>query len=314
VLSLSETGQVEAVSLDDGGFAARVVRMHGGRADAVVALPGVVNRVFRVSGPGTDWVVRYPLDNLRPNEFPTEVWAARQASVLGVPTATVVASGDLEGCPYLVIEYVEPYQDHGLDQAWQWLGRYAASLVSVPLDEAPREVFSRFGRDLRLAWRAHLMYNLDALSGQDPLLEDGVYPKQDRARLRASIERLMLVDFRHGLVHGDLAPRNLVQRRPPLPPVLLDWGNATTGPVPWADLQRVYSWTRYDGTVNELALAQFADAAGVVLDEQTTTVLEQMSVVRFLDLARWARERRPDLYEDYCRSSQLALATILTTL
>ena len=301
-------------SLDDGDFAARVVGRHGGQADAVFALPGNVNRVFRVSGPATDWVVRSPLDDRRFDEFPLEVWAARGASGQGVPAPPVVAAGDLDGRPYLVLEYVEPYETDSPGAAWQWLGRYAARVAVVPLEDAPTQIFSRFGRDLGSAWRAHLQYNLDALSSHDPLLDDGVYARQDRERLRASIEQLMLVDFRHGLAHGDLAPRNLVLRRPPLPPVLLDWGTVTTGPAPWTDLQRVYAWMRYDRSIDELALAQFAEGAGVPLDEQATAVLEQLSAVRFLDLSRWARERRPDLYPEQCRSSRLALAAILTTL
>ena len=298
----------------DGGFAARVVLLHGGRADAIVALPGNVNRVCRVIGPDTDWVVRYALDDRRADEFPTEVWAARQASGLGIAVATVVAAGKLDGRPYLVLEYVEPYEVHGLERAWHWLGDYAARVAMVPLDHAPSEVFSRFGRDLRLAWQAHLEYNLDALSSQDPLLHDGVYARKDRVRLRASIEQLMLVRFDHGVAHGDLAPRNLVPRRPPLPPVLLDWGTTTTGPAPWTDLQRVFAWARYDRTVDERALAQFAEAAGVAMDDQRTAVLEQMSAVRFLDLARWAREHRPDLYQDHCQTSRRGLTTILTRL
>ena len=304
---------MDAVSSGDGDFAVRVVRTHGGHADAVRALSGNVNRVFRVKGADTDWVVRYPLDDRRSDEFPAEVWAARRASELGVSVAAVVAAGDLEGRPYLVLEYLAPFEAGGMSEAWQWLGRYAARLAMVPLKDAPAGVFSRFGRDLDSAWRAHLQYNLDALSSQDALLDDGVYLRQDRDRLRVSIEQLMLVDFRHGLAHGDLAPRNLVPRRPPLPPVLLDWGTATTGPTPWTDLQRVYAWTRYDPSVDELALAHFADGAGVTLDKQTTTVLEQMSAVRFLDLARWARDRRPDLYQEQCRSSRVALAAILVT-
>lgn len=309
-----DTGQVGAASIDVDDLAARVVRRHGGQANAVVALPGNVNRVFRVSGPATDWVVRFPLDDRRSNEFPKEIWAARGASGQGVPVPTVVAAGDLDGRLYLVLEYVEPYETDSPGATWQWLGRYAARVAVVPLEDAPTQLFSRFGRDLRFAWRAHLQYNLDALSSHDLLLDDGVYARQDSERLRASIEQLMRVDFRHGLAHGDLAPRNLVPRHPPTPPVLLDWGTATTGPAPWTDLQRVYAWMRYDRSIDELALAQFAEGAGVNLDEQATVVLEQLSAVRFLDLARWARERRPDLYQEQCRSSRLALTAILTTL
>ena len=285
--------------------------MHGGRADTVLALPGVVNRVFRVVGPGNDWVVRYPLDSRRPDEFPVEVWAAEQASLHGIATPEVVARGHLDDRPYLVIEYVESQQDQDQDEAWRWLGRYATLAATVPLRDAPQAIFSRFGRDLPLAWRAHLNYNYHALSEHDPLTKDGVYRTEDRSHLRALVERLRSADFTFGLAHGDLAPRNLISRRAPSPPVLLDWGSATTGPVPWTDLQRVYAWTVHNQTVSEPALAQFADGAGIPLTGQVRAVLEQMSAVRFLDLARWARERRPDLYDKYRQCSQQGLRTLL---
>ena len=67
----------------------------------------------------------------------------------------------------------------------------------------------------------------------------------------------------------------------------------------------------HDQTVSESALAQFADGAGVLLDVHARSLLEQMTAVRFLDLARWARERRPDLYDEYRQSSRQGLATIL---
>ena len=85
-----DTGQVDAASPGDDGFAARVVRAHGGHADAVVELSGNVNRVFRVSGADTDWVVRYPLDDRCSDEFPTEVWAAPE-DVKAVETVGVQA-------------------------------------------------------------------------------------------------------------------------------------------------------------------------------------------------------------------------------
>lgn len=297
---------------DDAAYAIRVVSMHGGAADVATSLPGVVNRVLRVTGPGTDWVVRFAADARRPNEFPTEVWAARLGSRYGIATPRVVGTGHLEDRAYLVVEHVEPQEEQDTDESWRWLGRYAAILPTVPLDhDAPEEIFSRFGRDLPLAWRAHLDYNLDALSERDPLSEEGVYRPHDRAHLRSLLDRLRSADFTFGLAHGDLAPRNLIQRRPPSPAVLLDWGTATTGPAPWTDLQRVYAWAVHDRTVQSSALDLFADAAGVRLDEQATAILEQLTALRLLDLARWARERRPDLYDQYRRSSQLGLATLV---
>lgn len=184
-------------------------------------------------------------------------------------------------------------------------------MARAPLDEAPEGIFSRFGRNLPSAWRSHLRYNLDALSERDPLIEDGVYLRQDLGRLRTLLATLEGVDFVFGLAHGDLAPRNLIPRRAPSPPLLIDWGSARTGPAPWTDLQQVYVWAVHDRTITYDALQQFADAAGLPLGNHETAVLTQLTALRFLDLARWARDRRPDLYDQYRQSSHHGLSTIL---
>lgn len=302
---------VSAPSDDDFAFATRVVEMHGGRVDEVVALPGVVNRVLRVTGVGQDWVIRFPVDPRRPNEFPTEIWAAHLASRLGIDTPRVLATGYLDDRPYLVVEYIAPQPGPDVAQMWAWLGRYVAVLATVPLDEAPAGIFSRFGRDLPSAWRSHLRYNLHELSEQDPLIKDGVYQRQDLDRIRTLLQTLGTADFRFGLAHGDLAPRNLIPRRAPSPPFLIDWGTARTGPAPWTDLQQVYVWAVHDRTISDDALNQFAAAAGLPLGDHETAILTQMTARRFLDLARWARDRRADLYDQYRQSSHQGLRTIL---
>jgi aminoglycoside phosphotransferase (APT) family kinase protein len=308
---LQQTELVTTPSGDDLAFAARVVGMHGGRADEVVALPGVVNRVLRVTGGGQDWVVRFPVDPRRPNEFPTEIWATHQAIRLGINTPRVLATGYLDDHPYLVVEYVRPQPDPDTALMWRWLGRYAATLATAPLDEAPEGIFSRFGRDLPSAWRSHLRYNLNELSERDPLIDDGVYQPRDRDRIRTLLETLDAADFAFGLAHGDLAPRNLIPRPTPSPPFLIDWGTATTGPAPWTDLQRVYVWAVHDRTISYDAMHHFADAAGLPLGNHETAILTQLTALRFLDLARWARDQRPDLYDEYRQSSQHGLRTIL---
>jgi aminoglycoside phosphotransferase (APT) family kinase protein len=263
-----------------------------------VPLAGVVNAVFRVWGTGFDWVVRFPVDPSRPNEFPLEEWALAVARRAGIRVPEVVGSGVLDDVPFLVLEYLEPAAVHP-ENPWAWLGRYAHAVSGVPLTGAPDAVFSRFGRDLPAAWHAHLAYNLDALDDHDPLLHNGGYSKKQQPALRALLTELGSARFEHGLAHGDLAPRNLISRGSTEAPVLLDWGTASVGPAPWTDLQRVYQWAVHDQTVPPAALVRFAAAAGLPLTDDTERMLVRLTVLRFLDLARWARERRPDLYPDY---------------
>lgn len=181
--------------------ALRIARRHGGDGDRVLALSGVVNHGFRVTGDATDWVVRTPVDPSRPNEYPVEAWAARRARL--------------------------------------------ADLGQSPVDDAPAGIFSRFGRQLDVAWHEHVRYNREALAVDDALLLEGVYGQDDLAVLQGLVDDLNDTEFRYGLAHGDLAPRNLISRGSSAAPALIDWGTATTGPTPWTDFQRVYQFDHY---------------------------------------------------------------------
>lgn len=329
--------------------ALRVVRELGATATTVDRLDGVVNTVLRVVGDDVDWVVRSPVDPRRPDEFPVEQWAVAAARTCGVPVPEVLHVGISRGIPVMVSRFVQPASDP-VARPWWWLGRHASSIAGADLTDAPDGVFSRFGRDLDHAWAAHLDYNQTALGPDDllhhnpapdapllvrhppaghppagppvaepllaeplltdPLLADGAYLPDDLPTLRRWLHELDDLETSHGLVHGDLAPRNLVSRGGGVPPVLLDWGSATTGPVPWTELQRSFQAVVVDGELPWSTLVDLADGMGVDLHASARQTLLRLTALRLLDLARWARDRRPDLYPS-CRD---ACASGLTTL
>lgn len=323
--------------------ALRVVRELGATPTTVDRLGGVVNVVLRVVGDDVDWVVRSPVDPRRPDEFPVERWAVEAARTCGVPVPEVLHVGVSRGIPVMVSRYVQPAEP--VARPWWWLGQHASSVAEADLTDAPDGVFSRFGRDLDHAWAAHLDYNQTALGPDDllhhnpvpdaplllghppaepppaepplaehvladPLLTDGAYQPDDLPTLRRWLHDLDDLETSHGLVHGDLAPRNLVPQGADVAPVLLDWGSATTGPVPWTELQRSFQAVAVDRELPWSTLVDLADGMGVALDASVRRTLLRLTALRLLDLARWARDRRPDLhssYRDACASGLTAL-------
>jgi len=280
----------------------------GGAPDRVERLTGgSVNHTYRVDRTdGTPVVLRFAVDPLRADEFPVEAWAATQASRLGIPVATPIAHGVEGGVPYALSEYVAPHPG-AVEHPWRWLGTYARAVAAIPLHDAPPSLYSRFGADLAHAWTAHLAYNLEALGPHDPIHRDGAYSSPEGTR--ALLEPLTAEEFAFGLAHGDLAPRNLVSRGPDHPPVLIDWGAAETGPTPWTDARRVFEWTFVDGTVARQDHDEFAAAAGLTTAADHRR-LASMTALHLLDVTRWAREQRPDLYDEYvarCRTGLEAL-------
>lgn len=293
----------------DAARALRVVRSLGAEPWTVERLGGVVNTVLRVRGDGVDWVVRTPVDAARPDEFPLERWALEAAGACGVPVPEVLHVGSSGGVPVMVSHYVVPAAE-ATARPWWWLGRHAATAARARLDDAPDGLFSRFGRDLDRAWDSHVAYNLSSLTESDQLLADGGYGVDDLPTLRRWVDDLARLDAPQGLVHGDLAPRNLVSQGRDAAPVLLDWGTATTGPAPWADLERVFRTTVLDAEHPWSAVVDVAAGMGVTLDDSTLGTLRRLTALRLLDLARWAQARRPDLYPTYRDACAVGLATL----
>jgi aminoglycoside phosphotransferase (APT) family kinase protein len=304
------------------------------RADGIrqaVLLRGVDNHVVRVWGAGVDVVVRTPRDPAEPDTYPAERWVAEHARRHGVPTPRVlVCERDFREAPLMIVEHVASLPSDR--DPWHDLGRLAAALAEVPLAEVPLAevrldaapldgragdarvpdaLLTRFGSDLPEAWRRHLRYGFDSLVPDDRLLDLGVYGEHQRVPLRAALEQLAAesAGWRHGLVHGDLAPRNLVSRGAD-DPVLIDWGSARTGPVPWLELDRVHRWSVVDELVTADELRHFADGLGVDLDAALPT-LRRLALLHHLDLVRWALEHRPDRLARQVEEARLAIARCL---
>lgn len=264
-----------------------------------------MNHTYRSVRPdGPDVVVRLPIDPRDANTFPVEAWAARKAEGIGIPTARPIACGEHTGVPFLVSEFVEA-DPRPIRDPWRWLGEYAHMVGSIDLVDAPPTLYSRFGPDLSGAWEQHVRYNLTSLEGDDPLRRDGAYSSS--APIRQQLEALLCGEFEFGLAHGDLAPRNLLSRGSEDPPVLIDWGAATTGPSPWTDARRVFEWAIIDRTIAVADYERFAARAGLIGDERTVA---SMTVLHLLDVTRWAREWRPDLYAEYARRCRRGLERI----
>ena len=291
-------------------FAARIAVELGLPARPIEPLGlASVNHAFAV-GPDEDrYVIRFAVDPLRQDEFAVEAWCLGRAAAHRIPTPEVLAVGVLEQIPYAVHRYVPHARRDVITgrRLWHTLGRYARIINELPLtDDAPAGLFSRFGRDLPAAWQAHLAYNRAELTAQDRLLALGVYPAADRPRLQELISRLAETELTFGLSHGDLASRNVLVR-PDRTVVLIDWGSAAGGPVPYTDLLIVLRDQERDGDPSAEELAAFGAGYGLDLEEVRPT-LDAIRQVTALDLVRWALDRRPDLVPSYVAHARQELA------
>lgn len=297
----------------DEHLAAEIADLHalGARRITPVLDSGWTNHVFVVHSPDPAQVTRFAIDAAAEDTVQVEAWALTRAAAHGIPSPRVVATGQLHGVPYLVQEFVAGARgpDRRSPELWRTLGRYTRALHSIPVDDsAPGGLFGRFGRDLPTAWRSHLEHNVDQLSADDPLIRLGVYAPDRQDGIRDRITALRDTDLVLGLAHCDISLNNVLVPDTG-PPVLIDWGSATTGPSPWDDVVTVRRNTLRDGMTGP-EWAAFADGCGVTPHDMTT-IVDELALLSCLDVVRWALDRAPDRLDELVVAARAHVAADL---
>jgi aminoglycoside phosphotransferase (APT) family kinase protein len=257
---------------------------------------GEVNHVFVVN---EELVVRFSRDPLDTDDYAKEAWCLRIVRKHGVPVPGLVGTGNLDGVPYILQQFVAGKigSRNPTTEFWRTLGQYSRLIGDIPLDDAPNSLFPRFGRDLRSNWLQHVDYNLVALGGDDPLIGLGVYEHSQSELLRKVFNDLRAFDA-FGLSHGDLVPKNMILSEDGTL-VVIDWGSATTGPLPEFDVLRI--WADPDFALEDARA--FADGYGTSLEEY----LPRLRVLRLLgriDVVRWAIDQRPDRIDTLAKEAR----------
>ena len=279
----------------------------------VTMLPGGnENFVARVQGENHDVVVRFARDPSQTvDPFDIELWALEAAAEVGIHTSAVVARGRAADTSYLVVECIAGTTASPDDlEAWHAIGTSLRALSTVDTATAPSTLFSRFGRDLDAAWRAHVSYNLAMLTDEDPLIQLGVYRRSDQETIRAMLSSQLERALPQGLIHGDLSTRNVVAGTRY---AVIDWGAAHAGPVPWGDLDVLHRWHVMESRQSPVSAAAWAEVLrGAGIDPETARpVLWELAVLGALDVVRWAREQRPDRLEELRESSRRVIDRML---
>lgn len=294
-------------------LAREIARRHGLASEDIAPIVGhgSVNHVWVTGAGAARSVIRFAIDPLRTNELEVEAWCLDKASTAGIPSPGVITQGCLRAVPYLIETFVQGASgnERRSPELWRTLGSYARTVHSIAVtDDAPAALFSRFGRDLHEAWKGHLAYNVAQLTPADPLIALGVYPAGKQERLRAALTELNDADPAFGLCHGDLSLRNLLVPDT-CDPVLIDWGSASAGPLPFGDLLPAVRGHRLIDDPSSAELEAFAVGLGVRLEECWNT-LESLLLLDALDLVRWAIDQRPDRLHDSIAAARACIESL----
>lgn len=236
---------------------------------------GTVNEVYRVESSSGRVIVRINAEPHRVDEFPREREVMLLARGQGTNTPDVLKIGRIGDVSYQVQSFVEGTHPAGADlRRWEELGEVMHRVHQAPTGLA----------DAR-EWERQVEYGLDQLGATDPLQELGLLDGHRSASLKDSWAPLPALAV--GLCHGDVSMRNvIVDQNDRL--VLLDWGCATFGVVPFADVAGIV------GEFDPLGapLTAFLTGYGTSWDKLRDT-MALTATLKAVDLCRWAIERRP---------------------
>ena len=270
----------------------------GQAATSVEALLGLgsVNEIFVAQFPNKRIIIRLPKpeDKHRAGAFyEKETWCLAQAAALGIPGPMVLIQGEYDGWAYQIQGFVEGVnaEQSTLDVGtlWHTLGDYARRFHALAPDGFGETLPEFFAGEGRALWHIFVDYNLASLTEDDALWALGVYTADQHDAIHSRFSALRRREFRLGLCHGDLAPRNTILA-PDGTLYLLDWGCAEAHLVPHYELLNVPS--EYQ--------AAFLDGYGWPLAERGALLAEvaELALLKSFDLVRWAIDRCPERTEE----------------
>ena len=260
---------------------------------------GEVNHVFTASTLEGELVIRFSRDPLDTDDYSKEAWCLTTMNVRGIPVPELIAVGTHAEIPYIVQRFVDGVNADTCrnKDLWIQLGSYSRTINNTPLgDDAPDSLFQRFGRDLLANWKEHIRYNLNQLTADDPLILLGAYTPDEQEWLSHTIAHLEIQVKAFGLSHGDLVPKNVLISADGTP-VVIDWGAASAGPIPYRDYMRIWRDDAEEGFTAQ-DLERFAEGYGVPVGELLET-MHALLVLDSIDVVRWALDKRPDRVESY---------------
>ncbi len=271
---------------------------------------GTQNHIFVVTNEqeGARVVVRMSDDPGASRTYEKEQWCLAQAASHGVPGPVALALGRADNYSYLLLSFVEGVngQDMTGDTTplWRTLGQHIRRVHAVPVagfgDDVDDLARSRPGE----TWQRFVDYNIESLSDDDPLRRLGVLTAAEAGRVQSLFGALKRREFRFGLIHGDIALRNIVVG-PSGAVSLLDWGCAEAHIVPHYELIRMGERDPLEAA----DLEAFRDGYGLAASEfaEMQTDLTDLALLKAFDLTRWAIDRSPPNIAQFAARAQRLL-------
>ncbi|MEM7372996.1 MAG: aminoglycoside phosphotransferase family protein [Bacteroidota bacterium] len=256
---------------------------------------GIVNQVFDIQSSRGDYILRLNEESNKLIEYKKERWCLQQVRQLGIPSADVYGLGVYEERPFMIQQKLPGVNGKECSRAeqariWKQLGSYAAQFCQIHQVDDP-EVEKNV---LHRSWKQRLLYNLGEFHDKDRLLRKGIFSRKEYVQAEAALSILLASNFRSGLTHGDLCPRNVLVHGDTI--YLLDWGTAEINIAPHSEIG-ILSLSE---EASREAFHLFLEGYGLspAAYQEIEKELRLINFLHRLDKYRWAEDRDiPTIHE-----------------
>lgn len=257
---------------------------------------GSVNEIHAFDTAKGKYILRLNDFEEKQSEYLKEKFCLKATGEMGIPGPKVLAMGRMQSYVYMVQDRIDginakEVQQENRNRIWRKLGTYARKFHQIPKIEDETVNKAEFHSD----WKARLLYNLKELNPEDSLLEFGYVELREHEAIRSVLQSLLAKDFKTGLVHGDLCPRNVHIEGEKI--YLLDWGTAEINVVPHTEIGILL----LSGEALEDEIGIFLEGMGISVEEfrQMEEDIHSLNLLHRLDKYRWAEAFDPENLDEY---------------
>lgn len=257
---------------------------------------GSVNEVYAFDTVEGKYILRINDFEEKQVEYLKEKFCLEATGGLGIPGPKVLAMGQMGSYVYMIQNHLGGRNAKDVEQAnrnriWRKLGTYARKFHEIPGidEEAVNE------QEFHADWKARLNYNLKELHQSDSLLSLGYLSSEEHRAISTLLESLEEKEFKTGLVHGDLSPRNVHMEGEEI--YLLDWGTAEINVVPHTEIGIL----QISGEASEEEISLFLEGMGISQKEYQAIErdVHALNLLHRLDKYRWAEAYDQDKLDAY---------------
>lgn len=257
---------------------------------------GSVNKIFSVKTSEEEYIIRLNESPSKRIEYKKENFCLNEVLTLGVPTPKVLKFGFHNDISFMILEKINGINgslcnDEEKEIIWKKLGLYASKYHNIKRIKNKEVEESEFHEN----WQARLEYNIKELHKNDSLLLNTTLDSKEQNNIIKALSNLRQREFRIGLIHGDLASRNVIRSNENV--YLLDWGTAEINVVPHIEIGILLM----SKEVNKKEFQFFLEGLGISNSDYLIIEpdIRLLNLLHRLDKYRWAETYDLEKIEDY---------------